>query len=332
MSHFTVLVIGDEPEEQLKPFNENLNVAFKDRSDEFREEYETKIVSEFYCDSNSSWGFRITKELFDLLKESKPGRIIPYKVEKIDTLSILSLHKKYKGYYKLENGKRCRGSQWFEVDEIVSTVPPKPNPTTCVEGEVIIRKISPPKKIALKDKFISYEEYLKHWVGLDDINEQGYYYNPNAKWDWYELGGRWGGYFKLKNGDRVDRAYKKDIDFDGMLLQKYENYSNFYDEFEENYKNGEINFNRAFFEFGVHNIGKDQEHFIPETRENYLDRCVSISTFAIIKDGKWYEKGEMSWWCVVNNEKETKDWNKEFTQLLKDIPDETLLSVYDCHI
>lgn len=117
-----------------------------------------------------------------------------------------------------------------------------------------------------------------------------------------------------------------------MLLEKYENYSNFYDEFEENYKNGEINFNRAFFEFGVHNIGKDQEHFIPETRENYLDRCVSISTFAIIKDGKWYEKGEMSWWCVVNNEKETKDWNKEFTQLLKDIPDETLLSVYDCHI
>jgi len=27
MSHFTVLVIGDEPEEQLKPFNENLNVT-----------------------------------------------------------------------------------------------------------------------------------------------------------------------------------------------------------------------------------------------------------------------------------------------------------------
>lgn len=59
--------------------------------------------------------------------------------------------------------------------------------------------------------------------------------NPNAKWDWYQVGGRWSGYFKLKSGksgeygekswmnageenDSVhcDVALKGDIDFEGM--------------------------------------------------------------------------------------------------------------------
>lgn len=57
--------------------------------------------------------------------------------------------------------------------------------------------------------------------------------NPNSKWDWYVMGGRWSGFFKPKAGRRgtlgkpgsfdnvpekgyVDQAIKGDIDFDGM--------------------------------------------------------------------------------------------------------------------
>lgn len=348
MSHFTVLVIGENPEEQLAPFNENLRTEFKDQTEEFREEYETKMVDEFYCNSSSSWGFKITKELFEILKKSKPGRLIPYSVQKLDPMAYLKSHGKYRGYYTLEDGKRSKGSQWFEVEEITETT--HPNPDTCFEGKVVIRKISAPKKIALKDKYINYDEYLKSWHGLDNINEQGYHYNPKAKWDWYQLGGRWAGFFKLKpkaegvagRGSLVcgnhaeygtaDQAYKKDIDFDGMLQDRFEESSKNYDEFEEKYKKGEIDATHGYFDYGVHNTGKDADHYVPETREQYLKRHATLSTFAVLKNGEWYERGEMGWWGIVHNEKGVDNWNEEFTKLFKELPDETLLSVFDCHI
>jgi hypothetical protein len=45
MSHFTVLVIGENVDEQLKPFDENLRVEFKDVEPEYRKKYETDTTS-----------------------------------------------------------------------------------------------------------------------------------------------------------------------------------------------------------------------------------------------------------------------------------------------
>src|SRR5579859_6601454 len=33
-----------------------------------------------------------------------------------------------------------------------------------------------------------------------ETGKKGYWENPNRKWDWYSLGGRWAGFFLLKNG------------------------------------------------------------------------------------------------------------------------------------
>ena len=120
--------------------------------------------------------------------------------------------------------------------------------------------------------------------------------NPNAQWDWYEIGGRWTGTFKLKDEARgtigkpglmtpkaekgfADSALKKDIDFDGMASE-----------------------------------GK------------------AFSTFAVIKDGQWHERGSMGWWGCVSDEKDKDEWEKQFSELLNSIPDDTLLTVVDCHI
>ena len=347
MSHYTLLIIGNDPEEQLKPFDENLRTEFNDKSEEYRKEYETEIVDEFYCGSSSSWGFRITEELYKLLKESKPGRLATYAVEKLDPMSYLKLHGKYRGYYTLKDGKRCKGTQWFEVDEIVKST--HPNPETCFEGEVMVRKISPPKKIALKDRYPVYEDYLRRYHGVEP-DHQGYDYNPQAKWDWYQLGGRWTGYFKMKSTVKgnlgtpslvserrakhgtADQAYKRDIDFDKMMSDNFEEASKTYDEFEKKFKEGNMESGTGYFEYGVRNIGKDAKHYVPESREQYLKRHAGIATFAVLKDGKWYEKGEMGWWGIVHDEKNPDQWDDQFMKLLKELPDDTLLSVYDCHI
>lgn len=41
-------------------------------------------------------------------------------------------------------------------------------------------------------------------------------YNPNSKWDWYQVGGRWTGFFKNKKGAK------------GKVMQIPENLKNFY--------------------------------------------------------------------------------------------------------
>lgn len=98
--------------------------------------------------------------------------------------------------------------------------------------------------------------------------------NPNKKWDWYQLGGRFGG-FSLKNGGICPFALKQNIDFD-------------------------------------------------------VDSC--FVTYAVIKDSKWYSKGDMGWFGISSNDVSDEDWNAKFWELVNSAPDTTLFSLFDCHI
>jgi hypothetical protein len=40
----------------------------------------------------------------------------------------------------------------------------------------------------------------------------------------------------------------------------------------------------------------------------------------------------MGWWGMVSGEKEQSNWNAEVADLLVDLPEDTLISLYDCHI
>lgn len=58
----------------------------------------------------------------------------------------------------------------------------------------------------------------------------------------------------------------------------------------------------------------------------------AFTPFAVVKDGQWYEKGEMGWWACVSNEKEQGEWNAQFNAMFDALPDDTLITVVDCHI
>jgi hypothetical protein len=70
------------------------------------------------------------------------------------------------------------------------------------------------------------------------------------------------------------------------------------------------------------------------TKDEYVKKQKDKTgvTFAVVKDGKWYERGEMGWWGIVSNEKNRDDWNEEFQKLVKGLSDDMLLTVVDCHI
>lgn len=69
-------------------------------------------------------------------------------------------------------------------------------------------------------------EIVKGWgYKLDENDNLISSYNPNSKWDWYCIGGRWDGYLYLKETDSegnrigVNNAYMNEIDWDYMFEQ-----------------------------------------------------------------------------------------------------------------
>ena len=201
----------------------------------------------------------------------------------------------------------------------------------------------------LEEKKLHYEdaqEWIENWHGYylnKEGTHYGYYHNPNAKWDWHQVGGRWAGYFRLREGEHgikgepsllmsdedkektltepliADIVRKGDVDFEGMLLEKEAHAKESWKKYQEQLETG----TNPYFEFGVKE---------GDTEESYVKRHTSFATFAVVKDGKWYEKGQMGWWGIVADEKDQSIWEEEFSKLLEDLPDDTLLALVDCHI
>lgn len=71
-----------------------------------------------------------------------------------------------------------------------------------------------PKKLNWTDNECYEDE--KKWFDDDMVDSNGDLlstYNPNSKWDWYVVGGRWCGYLDLKDGSSVDEAYVNEVDW-----------------------------------------------------------------------------------------------------------------------
>ena len=232
-----------------------------------------------------------------------------------------------------------------------------------------------------KNDFDTYVEEYHGYSKDEETGKYGYWENPNAKWDWYQLGGRWAGFFRLKPGAKgengraglfgkeaepghADAVKKCDIDFVWMREEAEKDAGAKYDEIIsivgdsikemhswDNVRDvmfpGERDAARDFYnaqaapaklkEWNSENKFKysfiDLEDF-QSTRDEYIRRVgdAAFSTFAVIKDGVWYQKGDMGWWGMASNTKEQSDWNQEISNLLVDLPDDTLISIYDCHI
>ena len=83
------------------------------------------------------------------------------------------------------------------------------------------------ESVVEKGLFISYEDAWKvaqEWgYEIDEEENLLSRYNPDSRWDWYSIGGRWHSYLYLKeldgNGDRirVDQASFGEIDWDYMI-------------------------------------------------------------------------------------------------------------------
>ena len=181
--------------------------------------------------------------------------------------------------------------------------------------------------------------------------------NPNAKWDWYEEGGRWSRWAMNNNGGHIFCGMKRDFNFKAMYDQAYEKAKSKYiaalnavgdAEFKPfNYYTETLNLSidlarsEYWDQLAVKRLREtgddrfkwdiDQDIFTMSEEEYAISNAEqAIRTYAIVKDGKWYARGEMGWFGCSHNEKD--DWPKTYKDILDSVSDDELLTVVDCHI
>ena len=355
MSHFTVLVVGEDPEEQLQPFHEfectgqnDEYVQEIDKTEEAREMYEKE--KERLLRSPDGQLHNYYDDIFYRQKAEKPKH--PFDENKEHFIP--------EGYEEVE----CLYSERHTLLDFIGYYYGEKEPVPFgqepdIEGE---HKYG----YALLDKDGNVVKYVRRT-------------NPNRKWDWFQIGGRWTGYFIIKEGGRgalgkpgvfdnkphhdADQARKGDIDFASMRFVAANEAGDEFDKFmavldgrdfptpwaevRDKMFPGDIDAARNYYnnQEVVKAVNTANPSMVPwdedmntyycnGNREAFVDKKVKrcISTFAVLKDGIWYERGDMGWFGMVSNEKDQGAWEEEFGKLLDSLPDDTLLTVVDCHI
>ena len=226
MSHFVVMVVGDDYQELLAPYQENNMRDFpseylewEDKEEEYRDAWENDKVLAFKTGDN------------------------------------------YKFRYQVD----------VDEDEL--------------------------EEISLKEMYDDFDEFAEDYYGNMHDGKYGYYYNPNAKWDWYQLGGRWQGELLVPEDTEFYRTGDSGV-FGGPE----------YDYTPE----GHIRVDQAL------------------SGDIAWDKMPNFSVYAILDDQGWHAKGEMGWFGVSTDEVE--DWAAVVTEYINNLDDEEKVSIIDCHI
>lgn len=187
--------------------------------------------------------------------------------------------------------------------------------------------------------------------------------NPNAKWDWYEVGGRWKDRLLLTNGQRVDCARKGDINFKAMeeedVNKAQRQWTSVHDALTkagaphtwkswetieaEHAARGNKHFDLMREEFmtqpsvrAIHSmpLGPYDTEKFNCTFEEYVEKARknSMVFFAFLRDGKWAERGKMGWCATVTDEKDEDEWTNFMNKQLDELSDDEILTIVDCHI
>lgn len=341
MSHYTCLVIGEDAEEALEPYDENTA---------------TKPYKAYWdSETIEMWERRLRQ--------------------------------------KTETRKNKDG------DEFTFTYPPE---QVLQEGEYSLEEM---RRVYLaRFRGFSWADEETNDYEHDDeephVDDGGIYewstYNPKAKWDWWVVGGRWAGFFKLKKEALVgssalgepgtfdnepkfdaDMVLKEDIDIEWMRNEAGRVAGETWDKvnaavghlpealgWEEHYiglmklaaaGEGEYTIEQlrdeyhaqervvAFKEWNA-SLPEGEKVaglFGPNVEDFQVSRAVLVTQarndalcpFAYIYEGEWHAPGKMGWFGNSSDEKKDRvRFAQEFNELLDSLPGDTLLTLCDLHI
>lgn len=160
-------------------------------------------------------------------------------------------------------------------------------------------------EIPLKEIYSTFEEYLEKYLGVkkdEEMQDYGYWENPNAKWDWFHIGGRWAGMLKIPVECKNYGIGKESWLWKG----------------EDVYK--------TTAEYKTVDSARIKDLVFPDT---------TFIPYAVIgKGGEWIAQGHMGWWGIsTSTENQLDDFIKNYKKnVLDNADDDDYITIVDCHI
>lgn len=158
-------------------------------------------------------------------------------------------------------------------------------------------------------------------------------YNPDSKWDWYSIGGRWDGYFNLKDnaepGATGNSAKISDIIWEGTEEEK-KAAARFWEVVVEGAKKTQEEEEDHFRFFSLYR----KEYYIDRysTKEEYAERSTFARPYAVVTpEGEWIAPGEMRWFHSTESDEQELEYEKWFKKFIDEHQD-YYITLVDCHI
>lgn len=157
-------------------------------------------------------------------------------------------------------------------------------------------------------------------------------YNPDSKWDWYSVGGRWSGSLITKKQHTVDQAKKGDIDWDAMEQESYKDVLEEWDRWflpKGNKDSYAAHYNKEY----VLNERKRLLRVYGD-RETYAKVVGKYAPYACVDTHGWHAPGRMGWFgSSSESNDEMEAWIKTFyKKFIEPLSDDTMITIVDCHI
>lgn len=215
-----------------------------------------------------------------------------------------------------------------------------------------------------KDKSQSWHDFLKESGYNEHNGRYGYWKNPNQKWDWYVVGGRWKDYFTKVTGVKTNICRINEIDFAGAEAEQNKRFDTFCREYQQLLRGKEWDIfegpREVALELGLIQCkneneltgedrdsakstliswGQDRNRYdvcklvTPADLEPFRKHFFPIKGFARLDKSGWIEQGEMGWFGCSSTTPETALAHSGSTMEWYQSGDQNdWIIIADCHI
>lgn len=345
MSHFTVMIIGDDIEWKLAPYQENNCWDCPEEYLEFNlevpedkiEERAKEIISNKYIQEDEA---RLKEYQAYIDREDYAGLILEYDGgEYIKWKGIWYWHNpnskwdwyeigwRWAGYLQLKPGVKPEAAvnfSWWWDDESKNELLKENRADSALFKDIDFKN----KMDKVRARAILYYNFVMSFFPTFD--------NLVIEKTWLKC---FDEVEKLNEGSgKKSNEMKEEVSAMYNAQEKVAEFTRVHswirDRYFEEKKSGEIEDPENFLrDFVYDDIGDFQYATAEEYAEDMVNQ--SISTYAVITDdGEWHSKWEM-WWFGLSTEtkEEAAEFNKSFYDtFLKDLDPETRITIVDCHV
>jgi hypothetical protein len=292
MSHFTVLVIWDDVEASLAPYDESIELA------PYVEYTKEQLIAKSRQETEDYKNGRYAEYLADPVK---------YKAERLENVDHIN-------YLEIEFPKVL---EWTDEQHYQDQIKWYDKESIGINGELYSTR-NP-------QGYWDWYQIGGRWAGGITVKPGTTFETPNFSWGWSE-----GEMLKITSTLRTDSALLKDIDFDAMNADNLKDYTERY-ELLKDWDNvpTEQRFGRFFWssdqiEFvqAGHTLEEYLDEFMPHP----------LTAYAYIYNGVWNARGKMGWWACSDDKFTASEWKKFFTDFINSLDPETRITFVDCHV